>query len=149
MIATVLLIAFTIAVGGVLSVWLSTLTSTTTSTVGTSGQKAAECGSSSISIREVRYTPSQTRVNVTVSHLTGTLPLRNLSISVSGLGRSNTTSLVYTASDFGPGELYMESVNVTNGASVPPEVVSVRALCKDTYVITAECKSGQDCMKAS
>ena len=149
MIATVLLIAFTVAVGGILSVWLASLTTTQTGTVGTAGEKAAQCGATSISVREVRYATGQTRVNVTITHSTGTQALRNLTISVTGQGRTNTTNATFTTSDFTAGESYAESVNVANGASIPPEIVTVRALCQTTYALSAECKSGQDCMKGS
>lgn len=54
MIATILLIAFTIAVAGILLTWGSSLISFQSSTVGTSTEKISKCGNSVIQVKEVR-----------------------------------------------------------------------------------------------
>jgi len=53
MIATVLLIAFTVVIGGIVSLWLSTLTTTTTGTVGTQTSNQTKCAGAYIKVDRV------------------------------------------------------------------------------------------------
>ncbi len=161
MIAVVLLIAFTVAIGGIISLWLTSLTSTTTSSVSSSAEKQIKCASSTMTIKEVRYSTASTIVNVTVAHETGTEKLYNLSIDVTGGGAtssnmttaatgSRTTYFNTTADPFEQGESASVSINtVIGGATVPPEYIRARAYCQSDVPVVAECKSGQTCMKGS
>ena len=56
MIATVLLIAFTVVIGGIVSLWLSTLTTTTTGTVGTQTGNQTKCAGAYIKVDRVSGT---------------------------------------------------------------------------------------------
>ncbi len=145
MIAVVLLIGFTVAVGGILSVWLSTLTTSQTTTVSSGTDKQVRCAASSLSIVEVRF-PSGTAngfVNVTVRYDSGIETLANVTAEVSARGsvQANTS----TAS-LNPGESRVIQVSPAN---YPPEVVSARGFCKSSVSIVAECKAGQPCMIGS
>jgi len=53
MIATVLLIAFTVVIGGIVSLWLSTLTTTTTGTVGTQTGNQTKCAGAYIKVDRI------------------------------------------------------------------------------------------------
>ncbi len=144
MIATVLLIAFTVAIGGVLSLWLSTLTSTQTGTVGTQGTNLAKCAGSSVVVTDVVW-PSGTgngRVNVTVAVNSGTEVLNDLNVTVIGQG---TSAIGRTTGTFSPGQSVAISVV---GAPYPPEIVSATMFCQSTVPRTGECKAGEKCMKS-
>lgn len=159
MIASVLLIAFTVAIGGFFITWLSSTTSIQTTSVGSAGEKAAQCGTTTIVVKEVRYSTSSSRVNVTVIHSSGVEPLRNVSVTVTGGGISNSSddsissgviskNVRYSSSDFKPGQSEAFSVTVTGGALIPPDLVTASAFCSTTYGLTADCKKGQSCMIA-
>ena len=142
MIAVVLLIAFTVSVGGILSVWLSTLSTTQTTIVSSGTEKQVRCSPSSISIVEVRYTSGTSNgfVNVTVRYDSGIETLSNITTEVSARGsiQANTST-----APLSPGESRVVQVSPAN---YPPEIVSARGFCQSTVSIIAECKSGQPCM---
>ncbi len=144
MIAVVLLIAFTVAVGGILSVWLSTLAQTQTSTVSSGTEKQVKCSASALKISEVRY-PTGTgnaNVNVTVVYDSGRETLSNITVEITARGNisiANSTGAVQ------PGEARSVSI----AANFPPELVSARGLCQGAVPIIGTCKSGESCMKGS
>ena len=145
MIAVILLIAFTVAIGGILSVWLSGLVSTQTSTVSSGSDKQIKCAGSALRISEVRYPSSPTSgrgsVNVSVIYDTGTEVLSNISVEVSGKGIVDSATSTGTVV---PGE----GRALTFTANFPPDLVSARGLCQSNVPVVAECKSGQPCMKS-
>jgi flagellin-like protein len=143
LIAAVLLIAFTVAVGGIISLWLSSFTQTQSGMIEKSAEKTTKCAATSLQIREVRY--GSGRVNVTVIHATGSEGLRNLSVSVLGAGISNSSDVRYTSADFTPGQV--EAFSVIFAAS--PEWVTASAFCQSSYPIITECKPGQVCWKVA
>ncbi len=152
MIAVILLIAFVVAIGGLISVWFSTLTSSQTGTIETSADALAKCASSTLSVDEVRWaSPGSSRiVNVTVVG-GGTENLKNITITVAATGGSINSPKFFngTGDDFIPGSLYSTSINITaNVSSLPPEIVTVTGICQNTFSVRGECKAGQDCMKS-
>ncbi len=144
MIAVVLLIGFTVAVGGILSVWLSTLTTSQTTTVSSGTEKQVKCTASSLKVSEVRFPTGTGRsyVNVSVVYETGTESLSNITVEITARG---VTDLVNSTETVVPGEA--RAVNVT--ANYPPEVVSARGFCQSSVAIVGTCKSGQPCMIGS
>jgi flagellin-like protein len=149
MIATVLLIAFTVGVGGIVSVWFSSLTSSQTGTVSSTAEKSAKCDGSSLLVEEVRYKSGHNLVNVTFRYNTGSEPLRNITITVTGGGLTNSSSTLYTTSDFVLGQTDSVQINVSSGATIPPEIVTVRGVCQTDRPVSGDCSSGQTCMKPS
>lgn len=152
MIAVVLLIAFTVAIGGLVSVWFSNLTSSQTATVQSSAESLANCAASTLTVSEVRWgtTGTSRLVNVTV-HSGGEENLKNVSITVVGLGGAISSPKFFNATgdDMTPGQFYATSMNVTSNVSgLPPELVSVTGVCKNSYSVRGECKSGDACMKS-
>ena len=141
MIAVVLLIAFTVSVGGILSVWLSTLSTTQTAIVSSGTEKQVRCTASALKVDEVRYPAGTGRgsVNVSVTYDSGTETLSNITVEITARG---VTDLVNSTGLVAPGEA--RAVNVT--ANYPAEVVSARGFCRDTVPIIGTCKSGQPCM---
>jgi hypothetical protein len=167
MIATVLLIAFTVAVGGILSMWLTTLTSTQTTTTGSAAEKQILCSRSVLTIDEVTSSlafSTNNTFNVTVVYTYGTEDLYyfnltfvdNLRNSITLTPKMSTSKNFNKTDPFQPGMMYVFSI-VANDTSASVErtgnltgtslySVRVRATCQDNYPILAECKSGQSCM---
>jgi flagellin-like protein len=158
MIAIVLLIAFTVAVGGILSVWLTTLTSTQTTTTGSAAEKQILCARSVLKISEVTSTlGSSDYSNVTVIYDYGTEDLYNFTITFVDSDRDSATtnnSLTpqYNNSagqHFSPGEMVVWQVTPAHGLDLGGSSlysVRVRALCQGTYPVSSECNTGQSCM---
>ena len=71
MIAVILLIAFTVAIGGILSVWLTSVTQTQTSTAGSYAEKVAKCAGVSLNIENITPITSN-QITFQVSHESGT-----------------------------------------------------------------------------
>ena len=148
-VAAILLIAFTVGVGSIMAVWLPTLINTQTQAVSSTGNKAAQCASTTITIKEVKYTSGSNLVNVTIEVTTGQQPLRNVTITVEGGGKTNSSAIAYTTSDFTSGQLYSSSINTTGGATIPPSLVIANAFCQTTYPVIARCITGDPCMMPS
>ena len=91
LIATVLLIAFTIAVGGIISVWLTSFTTTTTQTVGKQSEAQIICGTGGIQLSNVGFCSP----NITgyVSN-TGSISLGNITFTV--LYTNTSREMFYT-----------------------------------------------------
>jgi len=79
LIATVLLIAFTIAVGGIISVWLTQFAGTTTETVGKESQIQITCGTGGIAFNNVNYCNNNLSGEITN---TGSISLGNITFTV-------------------------------------------------------------------
>lgn len=148
LIASVILIGFTVAVAGIIGVWLTSLSKTQTSIVEDFGERQAKCAGSALLIKEARYNMSSTHVNVTLTYEVGTERLFNLTVEVSGGGATRQSVPAYnTSSDpFEPGESYAVAVDAT-GIQLPPNYIRARASCQDVIGVIGECKSGQPCMK--
>jgi len=130
MIATVLLIAFTVAVGGILSLWMTGLTTTTTSSVENTTTDQVKCASTWINVISVTSNGviitnggAQTITNVFCYTGTGT--------NVTNVA---TPSLV-------PGGISAGNWTIGTNTSI---ICSGKCL---TIGVTGECKSGQTCWK--
>lgn len=138
MIAIVLLIAFTVAIGGIMSVWLTGLTSTQTQQV--SNQSAAQ----------VKCTPSMTidlvqvpsafpnKLNITISN-----PSQQTISSLSYLVPNNQTAANISVGATGSltaGSVATLSINV----SAAPTFVRVGGLCAG-LPISSTCDNTQSC----
>ncbi len=156
-ISVVLLLAFTVAIGGVLSLWLSSLTTSTTGSVGGAGVSTAQCGGVILEVKEVRFRcpSSQYPVNVTVNYVTGSEPLWNLTVEISdSAGNTNRTTIL---NKVGAGAIVSNSTNITAaGITVIPNcpytVVRASAICgnsstSDGVPRIGECRSSDKCWK--
>ena len=79
LIATVLLIAFTIAVAGIISVWLTQFTTTTTTTVSNQGNAQILCGTGGIQLLSVSYCSNYISGQIVN---TGNIGLGNITITL-------------------------------------------------------------------
>jgi flagellin-like protein len=136
MIAVVLLIAFTVALGGVLSVWLTGLTTTQTQQVTNQSSSQVKC-SPSLQIDRVDNTSGS--VNVTFSNPS--------QLTISGIVASVIlpNASIYSTS---AGSLTSGSANWTNTGTyvVVPTMVRVSGTCSGLPV-TATCKSSEICWR--
>jgi len=128
MIATILLIAFTVAVGGIISIWMTGYTRTTGASVSSATENTTAC---------VGTYPNV--ISVTSSAVLVTNPgsedITNLNCFV-GNGTNITTVATATLS---PGTV--ASGSWTRSTQT---VVTCTAKCRNTGV-SGECKSGQSC----
>ncbi|MBI4009637.1 MAG: hypothetical protein HY361_00380 [Candidatus Aenigmarchaeota archaeon] len=145
LIAVVLLVGFTVALGGIVITWLSTLASTQTTIVSSGTEKQVKCAASSLAVIEVRYPSGAGNgfVNVTVRYESGTEILSNITAEVGARGSLQANTSTGTVS---PGETRVIQVSPAN---YPPELVSARGFCQSSVSVIGECKSGQPCMKGS
>ena len=138
LIASVLLIAFTVAVGGIISLWLTSYSKTMTSGAEQSSKGAAECAGAYFDILSVDITN------------------KNLVVRNAGSTNANVTSVsddkanVHTFNP--PIELTGgETQNLTSITELDPSAtkVVVTGLCIPTVgnpvSITGECTQGQSC----
>jgi flagellin-like protein len=166
MIATVLLIAFTVAVGGIISMWLTTMASTQTTATGTAAEKQVLCARSVLSIDEVtshlNTTAGGDTFNVTVTYMSGSEDLYYFNISLIDNLRNSFTATPVNVTNFNktnpfkPGSTQVFNLNIADRNSVEKVgdllgsslySLKVIAKCQDNYPITGECKAGQGCME--
>ncbi len=168
MIAVVLLIAFTVAVGGILSLWLSGLSGTTTATAGSATEKQVLCAGS-LQVTEVTSAfvdPASVvagdQFNVTIKYVSGSEPIYNFNVTLTdtignsllvtpGLGRNfNKTT------PFRPGQIHVFNITLNDTYSVVVRgdltgtalsKATVAGKCQDTVPIIAACSKGDPCMK--
>lgn len=81
LVATVLLIAFTVAVAGLLSSWLTGFTSSTTQQVAQSSSNTLSCSYGGLSLGSLKYSSSNVTLTGNIEN-TGTVSLGNFSISI-------------------------------------------------------------------
>ena len=139
MIATVLLIAFTVAVGGILSVWFTSFTRTSTASVENASVDQTKCSGTYIDIVLVD-------TNTTVIANRGSQTITGI-VCYSGNGSS-----------WGLGSLSPGASNATQGWNINGTggsyaagfgtVMSCSGKCL-TIGVTGSCKSGDSCWKAS
>ncbi len=168
MIAVVLLIAFTVAVGGILSLWLSGLSGTTTATAGSATEKSVLCASS-LQITDVNSTfggdgAAGDVFNVTVRYVAGSENLYFFNLTFVDNLRTSATVTPPIGSNFNKSAPFtsgrVHTFNIalnsttyvlvaTNLPGTVLEKVTVTAKCQDTIPIIATCNRGDVCMKTS
>lgn len=143
LIATILLVALTVAIAGIIGIFFTGFTTTTTSTVSSSGNATVVCVGTYINLDAANYTTSW--VVVTFSNPTR-YALSNLTVSVfSGGTLLNSTALTWMGS-LAPG-----AANVTNitGITSKPNEVRVSGLCGGSVPAVGSCFSGQPCAQGT
>jgi hypothetical protein len=138
----VLLIGFTVAVAGIVSVWITGTTRTQTDIIGEQATLQAQCTASSLIVKEVRRSGGQ--VNITYALETGVESLKNITIEAIALGNTTKIGPFYTNGTFKPGEGNSSTLNIQPVG--PLEIVRISGICQDKYPVSTECKSGRPCM---
>jgi flagellin-like protein len=144
-IAAVMLIAFTVAVGGIISIFLTGFFKSSTASVGSGGQALISCAGANPTVDLVKYTSAGTGtyVNVTFSN-PGSLTIQSVSVQYI---LSNGT--VFT---FPSGSLAASASNATSnlvGPTAAPSEVRVIGTCVSTsgnQTVSGSCLSTGSCM---
>lgn len=149
-IATVLIIAFTVAIGGIVSTFIYNTMSTQSEETKASSDKAARCGSVFLDIDEVKTNSDMSTVNITFTYVNGDEDLYNFTVYVIDSGnrinRTSNLSPTYTeASPLNSGRKTFWSVSTT-GLSGSLFSVRIVGLCQKDYTVSASCESGKSCM---
>ena len=103
MIATVLLIAFTVAVGGIVSLWISGYTKTQTGQITSVSQDQIQCYNSVLSIKSTTVL-NGTNATIVVGYDSGTLVLNNVKADITCGGYSNSS---IGTSSISPGDVFI------------------------------------------
>jgi flagellin-like protein len=137
MIATILLVAFVVAVGGIISVWMTGLTRTTTAGSEARSSAVTKCAGANLQIISAKPSNNST----TITHYGSDVNIYPLVVTFSD-GTVNTTFTPKTAVSGG-------STSTLN-AIYPSGVTSVKvsAACEYGTVnvsVEATCTKGEDC----
>jgi flagellin-like protein len=81
LIATILLIAFTVAVAGIISVWLTGFARTSTSTVGQESERQLICSYAALSLKSVKYSSSSSTLSGIIEN-SGSVAIGNISLQI-------------------------------------------------------------------
>jgi flagellin-like protein len=81
LVATVLLIAFTVSIAGIISAWLTSFARTTTSTVSEESERQLLCLHASLSLRSATYSSSSNSL-IGVLENSGEVPIGNISLQI-------------------------------------------------------------------
>lgn len=148
MIATVLLIAFTIAIGGIISIWLSGYTRTTTESVGGGTDKLIKCSASILQIKKVTNNTDE-NVSILVSYTSGSEKLTGVGCEAIGNGTVSNTSAALSpgqpAAGYSAGSSFYCSVNATLYTITTLDRVRVKGTCLADIPITVECTPNGAC----
>lgn len=141
MIATVLLLAFTVAVGAILSVWFTSLTTTQTSNLENRTSGVIKC-SGALVIDEVKV-PTTTGTVLNVTYLNyGQYSVSSINIEI--VNASSVTSEAGDTSTLSPGAMGIHAFNFTAG--LPISRIRVRGICEGEP-ISDDCEPGDACWK--
>jgi len=153
-VATVLLIALTVAVAGIIGTFITGTTKTQTETTREASDKLAKCGSVVLDIDEVKTNSSLNPVNVTFTYVYGRENLYNFTVFIIDSGnRINSTSSLspsYTeANPLTPGKTTFWNISTTNwGLSGSLYSVRIVGLCQKDFPVSTSCDAGYSCMKS-
>ncbi len=149
MLAVILLIAFTVAVGGLLSVWIISMTRTQTGVAGAGTEKLIACSKSVLDIGALygkTFTqPKGTTAgdfNITVIYYAGSEDLYNFTIyltdSAGNIGKATTTDF-NSSYPMRPGQIHVFVLTLDrNLTSSPVTKARVTALCQETEIVSVE-----------
>ncbi|MCD6371093.1 MAG: hypothetical protein J7L39_00050 [Candidatus Aenigmarchaeota archaeon] len=151
LIAAVLLIAFTVAVGGIISLWLTTFSRTTTTSVQTGTEKQIKCASTTLEINSVAL--SSNKIVIT------NLGPQEVNLTSIILSDGFTTRVNYADRKLSPGASISLETNSTNYVEIPFNLtgsgahtnlkyVVVKGLCLEEVPVEAKCTSGETCWTA-
>jgi flagellin-like protein len=144
-VAVVLLIAFVVAVGAIISVFFTGLITGIVRPITPQAEKAIRCGASVLSLD--RVSGSWQDVDVQISYITGTENLENLTITY--IDTDGDLANVSGPILLVPGEVRLVSnENMTAlglGTTGTLAEVRVTGYCMKTYPVLAICKSGEAC----
>ncbi len=125
MVATVLLVAFTIGIGGLISVWLSDFTQQSSKTVSKEGQNQIICSNGAVDLSSLKYCSTTNNISGIIKN-NGRITLGNITIQTvfkNGTLVShalNSTGTGASGGDFlslRPGQIFSFNVSIGSGSS--------------------------------
>lgn len=126
LVATVLLIAFTVAVAGLLSNWLTGFTSQTTQQVATSSTNTLSCSYGGISLGSLKFSSTSNTLAGNIEN-TGTVSLGNVSLQII---YSNKTVANYFLCTVGGVANNCTSKNIS---IIPRDLITFNVSAQSTY----------------
>ena len=148
LIAAVLLIAFTVAVGGIVSLFFTSFTKQTTSGVSSQGQALIACGTSAPTVDLARQNTTSGNVTIVYSN-PGSLPLYNV-VGYISLANASTFSISGVQGGAALAAFASNSTsfigNVTFTTVSEVRVVGVCVTSSGNLTVSGSCVSGQSCM---
>jgi flagellin-like protein len=145
MIATVLLIAFTVAIGGLISVWITGMTNTQTAQVTNQSASQVKCTPSLIIDRVDSNTAGSGLLNVTYSN-PSQQTITNINVSlVTATGVNNSAAGPAAIPNLASGGA---NFTILGPASTLPTMIKVSGLCSGLPV-SASCKPADSCWRGT
>ncbi len=147
LIATVILVAFTMAVAAILIVWITDFTRGRTAEVSDRGEKQILCSYSTLEINKGGVSIVGSWMNITVDYVSGSEKLNITGFTVrdkSGYSYINNTVLTNTSSEFNlaPGsKREFRNYNLTGSLSSTWDEVRVTALCQNQFAVIASVRN--------
>ena len=152
-VATVLVIALVVLIGGIVGMFVINFTKSQTGLTQHSSENMAKCGNVILTIDEVETDADLNPINVTFTYSAGTEDLYNFTVYIidAKINLNSTSNLSPSYNTTNPlrvGETVFWSIP-TNGWGLSGSLshVMVQGLCETDYPVTADCKSGETCMK--
>ena len=149
MIAVVLLIAFTIGVGGLVSIFFTGLTTTSSKITGNQSEALTRCAGAWINVYKATNSTvfyqnpnSQTITGLVIIASDGTTNLNPADPSLA-IGESNSTIVGNSSANVAG-----TSGLIPGGSTSGNTSVTVRGLCQSTVTVEGRCARGQACWEA-
>ena len=134
LIAAVLLIAFTVAVGGIIATWLTSFSKTTTAGVESSTKGASKCSGVYIEVKGYDNTTAGGTDKIVLTNPSGET-LTNLKVYTDGTDRTSLLgSTTLSASDV----VSISGADLLNGVTT----ITATGLCQNNVVVSGKCESG-------
>jgi flagellin-like protein len=143
-VATVLLIAFTVSVAGILSVWLTGFTQTTTETVSKKSSTELTCAYGGMSLSSLRFSSAAGRISANIEN-SGQISIGSISFQVFYRNGSTPLSLplcregssIFNCSianlSLSPREMVSVNVSAGTGTYTDIDIVRVYANCSNVF----------------
>ena len=154
LVATVLLIAFTIGVGGLISIFVTGLTTTSTGITSNQSEGLTKCAGTWINVYRVTNTTifytnptSETIIGLTAVFSDGKKGVTILDQSLA-IGESNFTDITNSTSNNGAAQTGLTGIKPGIGGAAGNTSVSLRGLCQSAVTAEGKCKQGQACWEA-
>jgi len=139
LVATVLLIAATVAIAGIISVWLTSFTRTTTTSVETTATNQTKCAGAYLKIDSVSRNITPSAYNATVIY-SNPSPQTITNINFFATPGNETFYNVTTTLTSGNAT----SANLTLTTSTK---ITIKGICLSTVVVEGTCTSSDTCWK--
>ncbi len=141
LIATVLLIAFTITIATLLASWMTGFTTTQTETTGTTADAEIKCAYGSITIKSMKYNNSDTKLYAEIENNAGDVDLSNITFSI--ILANSSTYTYSTTCNCNDETLRAAETKIYSNSSV------VGGCNIDKVYVTSNCRNAYDVINSN